>query len=73
MAKPPSNRESERTVALGDDDKRKLYGLLDADVPARLRRIELGIVALFVLSGGSRAAELATGTDPTGVLIGWLF
>lgn len=63
---PPSKGRGttrERAVELCDDDKRKLYALLDADLPTRARRIEMGLVALFVMSG-SQAAALVGGGAP---------
>ena len=59
----PSGDEDVKPLELCKEDRRKLYGLLDADAPARLRRIELGGIALTVAVaspkiGGPSVAQL---------------
>ena len=74
MASTPSRgrgTDKEQPIALCEDDRRKLWGLLDADVPARLRRLELLGAALLAVSAGPRVAELAQ-QSPAAWLIGWL-
>lgn len=60
MASSPSrgrgDPDREEYLRLCRDDKRKLYGLLDADVSRRLGRIEYGMIILGMLSGGQLLA-----------------
>jgi hypothetical protein len=75
MSQPPSrgrDTDREKAVELCEDDKRKLYALLDADLPARSRRLEMGMVALFVMSG-SQVAALLGGPNPVTALLRLIF
>lgn len=62
----PSGTEDVQPVELCREDRKQLYNLLYADVPARLRRLEFGGIALTVAVaspklGGPSVGELATG------------
>lgn len=46
----PSGTEDIKPLALCKEDRRKLYGLLDADVPARVRRIEIAVYVVVAVN-----------------------
>jgi hypothetical protein len=53
----PSGTEDVKPLELCKEDRRKLYGLLEADVPVRLRRIEIAVYAVLATA----AARLVGG------------
>lgn len=63
------NPDREEYLKLCQDDRRKLYGLLDGDIPGRMRRQELAMAALLVLSGGQVYAAVK-GTTIASMIVG---
>lgn len=47
----PSGEEDVRPLRMCKEDRRKLYGLLEADLPARTKRIEYMLIALLAGTG----------------------
>jgi hypothetical protein len=65
------NPELQRDLKLCRDDERKLYALLDGDLPRRLGRMEYGMIVLGMLSGGQLAAAFGL-PNPVQQAVVWL-
>lgn len=64
----PSGDEDVKPLELCREDRRKLYGLLDADLPARFRRIEITVYVLLATAAAKTFAGLPAEKLPAAVI-----
>lgn len=64
----PSGTEDIKPLALCKEDRRKLYGLLDADVPTRVRRIEIAVYVIVAVNAARTVGGVPVEKIPAAVL-----
>jgi hypothetical protein len=63
----PSGDEDVKPLELCREDRRKLYGLLDADLPTRIRRMEIAVYAVLAAAAARTFAGLPIEHIPAAV------